>query len=179
MMVNNASNSTSRVKDSAARIQPKRQDAPPQKLHSHAIGAGRATIQQPIVVLGRLKCHKCGRIGHIKNACRAKSTPQGPSGPSVKFVREDKNSDAGEYDLFALDSVLGRSQPFMVDVHIDAVPISMELDTGASLSIMSAATFRNHWPEKALQPTTRKLRTYTGEMLDIAGTVQVKRATWS
>ena len=61
----------------------------------------------------------------------------------------------------------------MVDVHIDAVPISMELDTGASLSIMSATTFHRHWPEKALQSTIRKLRTYTGEMLDIAGTVQV------
>ena len=83
-------------------------------------------------------------------------------------VPEDtKVSDTGEYNLFVVNTVAGHSYPFLVDLHIDSVPISMELDTGASLSIMSAAIFG------LVQPTTRKLRTYTGEMSDIAGTVQV------
>ena len=74
-------------------------------------------------------------------------------------VPEDtKISGTGEYNLFAMNTVAGHSYPFLVDLHIDSVPISMELDTGASLSIMSAAIFG------LVQPTTRKLRTYTGEM---------------
>ena len=150
---------------------PKRQDAPQKSQPCSRCGKSNHTAAN--CRFKTAKCHKCGRIGHIKIACRAKSnsTSQG----SVKLVLEEgKNSDAaGEYDLFALDAVVSRSQPFMVDLHMDSVPISMELDTGASLSIMSAETFRHHWPKRTLQPTTRKLRTYTGEMLDIAGTVQV------
>ena len=50
----------------------------------------------------------------------------------------------------------------------------MELDTGASLSIMSKNTFRKHWPSRPLESTTRKLTTYTGETIDVLGTAQVQ-----
>ena len=65
-------------------------------------------------------------------------------------------------------------QPFVVQLQIDDVPFTMELDTGASLSIMSKNTFCKHWPNRPLESTTRKLRTYTGEPIGVLGTAQVQ-----
>ena len=50
----------------------------------------------------------------------------------------------------------------------------MELDTGASLSIMSKNTFHEHWPNRPLEATTRKLRTYTGETIEVFGIARVQ-----
>ena len=61
------------------------------------------------------KCHKCGCIGHIKINLPVVQNQFRMARQSSSSGLEDKNCDAGEYDLFALDSVLGRSQPFMVN----------------------------------------------------------------
>ena len=45
----------------------------------------------------------------------------------------------------------------------------MELDMGASYSVISGATHMRLWPQKWLMPTTVKLRTYTGEPLVVKG----------
>ena len=51
----------------------------------------------------------------------------------------------------------------------------MELDTGASLSIISEETFCCiAWPMDNLQPTDIALTTYTGESLSIMGTYNVQ-----
>ena len=51
----------------------------------------------------------------------------------------------------------------------------MEVDTGASLSLVSEATYRNLWhfniPQ--LQPTEKVLSTYTGESLEVLGSLSV------
>ena len=50
----------------------------------------------------------------------------------------------------------------------------MEIDTGASLSIISEQTKEKLWPSKRLLPTTAKLRTYSGEELPVIDTMKVK-----
>jgi hypothetical protein len=52
----------------------------------------------------------------------------------------------------------------------------MEIDTGASVSIISEATYDKLWPKArapALQDSTARLRTYTGEELRVLGTINV------
>ena len=118
------------------------------------------------------RCHNCGRIGHVKAVCRSKKKLRRDM---IQQVSEDRGetSETEDYSLFALHDSANARQPFLVNLQVDDVPLSMELDTGASLSIMSESTFRRHWPDKPLQPTRRQLRTYTGEIIQVLGTVQV------
>ena len=47
----------------------------------------------------------------------------------------------------------------------------MEIDTGASLLLLSETTWKHHWPNKRLLPPTVKLRTYTDEPLSVRGSM--------
>ena len=115
------------------------------------------------------KCHSCGRVGHLKAVCRGKSRRD-----VIKRISDETPvKESSEYTLYALDAMAGSTPPFTVIILVDNVPLIMELDTGASLTIMPESTFRCHWPDLQLQPTPRKLRTYTGETVEIVGTTDV------
>ena len=62
----------------------------------------------------------------------------------------------------------------MVSVNLDGIDIDLELDTGAAVSIMSEDTFRRNWPNKELQTSDKKLKTYSGEPLLVKGTINVQ-----
>ena len=50
----------------------------------------------------------------------------------------------------------------------------MEIDTGASLSLISESTCRKLWPKKRLLSTIAKLKTYSGEALPVLGTLNIQ-----
>ena len=53
----------------------------------------------------------------------------------------------------------------------------MELDTGASVSIVSEATFNRLWPQgeaPAMHESQVKLKTYSGEQLTVKGMIEVE-----
>jgi len=50
----------------------------------------------------------------------------------------------------------------------------MELDTGAAVSLVSEYTYRRLCPNKPLQETTTRLRTYSGEQLMFLGQLDVE-----
>ena len=49
----------------------------------------------------------------------------------------------------------------------------MEIDTGASLSIMSEQEFLNLWPERSVVATDVTLHYYSGECIPVVGSVDV------
>lgn len=49
----------------------------------------------------------------------------------------------------------------------------MEVDTGASVSIMNTLVYNEHFKHIKLIPVERKLHAYTGAQLDIAGKTDV------
>ena len=52
----------------------------------------------------------------------------------------------------------------------------MEVDTGASVSLMSDNTFRRLWPAATrppLSPSDARLHTYSGELIKVLGTTSV------
>ncbi len=51
--------------------------------------------------------------------------------------------------------------------------MEMEIDTGASLSIMSEEEFQNLWPERPLSPSDLTLHSYSGECIPVVGSVDV------
>ncbi len=94
------------------------------------------------------KCHNCGKVGHIKAACRS-SASKGPEPSertgqgrpqSVKLLQEPvESSPEEEYQeesaLFRMETSR-RQPPFEVELMVDGQSLTMEIDTGASLSVV-------------------------------------------
>ena len=63
---------------------------------------------------------------------------------TVKVVQEpgvEQDSIQNEYPLYCLSDV-GHSKPIKVEVVVDRNPLTMELDTGAAVSLVSESTYR-------------------------------------
>ena len=65
-----------------------------------------------------------------------------------------------------------KTHPIMVEVKVDNCIIPMEVDTGASVSLMPYSTFARLWPGRSVEPTSVRLRTYS---LISCGQVQCKQ----
>ena len=67
---------------------------------------------------------------------------------NVHCVQDDMDTEpTKEYTLFDL-TANKRSHPFQVIVKVDGQNLAMEIDTGASLSLISEETQKSLWPNK-------------------------------
>ena len=133
------------------------------------------------------KCHKCHKMGHIAKVCKSKKPAAKripPSGrqskrkedPRVQLLESEipPIPDRGQEDLplFAIGESASRT--IRVEIVVNQIPLVMEVDTGAAISLLSEATFKSKFPEAKLQPATVKLKTYTGEPLEVLGELPVE-----
>ena len=56
----------------------------------------------------------------------------------------------------------------------DGIPLEMEVDTGASLSLVAEETYLRHWAHRELQQSQLRLCTYSGELLEVMGSLRVR-----
>ena len=94
------------------------------------------------------------------------------------LAEDSPESDDGEeraYTLFALGSPPGA--PLKIKILVNGALLEMEIDTGAALSIIGEATYKQLWAKDKtlrLSHTSTVLRTYTGEKLIILGRISVR-----
>ena len=125
------------------------------------------------------ECHKCHKKGHIAKACKTRQgcpvTEQGKATKKAHYVEEflepiEQSMTDNTYNLF---TVAGSGQnPIVLKITVNDLPIQMELDTGASLSLLNQQTYKKV-PNLQLQPTDVQLKTYTGEVVQILGEAKV------
>ena len=119
------------------------------------------------------QCHHSGMAGHLRAVCYGKakgSAKKSGTSHSVQQVQEQAENE--EYSLFRLGPV-DKSSPYNVGVDVDGRRVTMEIDTGAAVSLMSAVTFKELWPGRSLDPATVQLCSYSGEKISVAGKVEV------
>ncbi len=66
--------------------------------------------------------------------------------------------------------------PFSTSVVVNGTTLHMEVDTGATLSLISQTTYDRLWPKECapeLRDVFVRLRTYTGEELNVLGSAPV------
>ena len=87
---------------------------------------------------------------------------------------EDSFSETKKFEMLNLYK-LGESRvkPLLVTMQIEGTPLQMEIDTGASMSIMSEKMFRELAPERNIQPSKLYLQTFTGEIVSPVGSAKV------
>lgn len=85
-------------------------------------------------------------------------------------------ADTMAYGLFAVTDQQHAPPPLLVDMAVNKVQLQMEVDTGASIFLISEDTYKAFWPtlqRPTLQPSARKLHTYTGEKVEVQGSLTV------
>ena len=104
------------------------------------------------------QCNHCGKTGHLLAVCygNAKGSAK-KSGTSHSVQQVQEQAETEEYSLFRLGPV-DKSFPYNVGVDVDGRRVTMEIDTGAAVSLMSAVTFKELWPGRSLDPVTVQIR---------------------
>ena len=147
-----------------------------------------------------LNCFYCMKKGHIADRCPNRTrrqsrgewqSPQPNNGiqrgypghqqsgnlHQLEYVGNVYNEDArGEdvYDqLFCVNSSKGQN-PYKVTVPIKGVNVSMEIDTGASTSVINGKTFHALSQSGKSNVVNTVLRTYTGEVNPVVGECELE-----
>lgn len=119
-----------------------------------------------------MDCRKCGKKGHLACACKSKGAdnktrPTFKKRQAVYSVEPrrnptEANSSSDEASGYVL-SVQGGPDGYWETPLLDGKPVRMEIDTGAAVSIVSYAVYKETLQHLPLQPTSIKLKTCTGE----------------
>ena len=125
------------------------------------------------------ECHRCHKTGHIAKVCKSKPEEKSHhSGKKSHHYLEEipdlPDTEDSSYGLFTLQSET--HDPILIQLELNNVPVRMELDTGASLTLINKASYdliaQNG--QVALEQPVVNLRTYTGEAVRMLGSTTVK-----
>ena len=117
-------------------------------------------------------CRKCNKMGHIAPVCYSKKKSQSaqpghnsqprPTGSSRTYYLETDqvSNSVDDLHLFAIEAS-PKSKPIRCEVTVEGVPLTMEVDTGAEVSIISEATKTSLFPG----PKQVVLKTYSEQVV--------------
>ena len=115
-------------------------------------------------------CHYCKKKGHIAKVCQKKDRGNQEQAHSVRD-QGAPGDDTQEYVLHP-----GARDPYQALIKMNGHPVQMEIDTGASVSVVGEDIFkaiqRGEKPLE-LQKSSVQLRTYTGDEIPVRGSVLV------
>ena len=119
-------------------------------------------------------CHFCKKKGHLAKVCRKKHKQRTEQTNAVTIEQTPASGSTQEYTMYHVQS--GTSKPYKATIMVNGNPIWMEIDTGASVSVVGEETFntiqRGEKPLK-LEKSSVQLQTYTGGEIPVLGSVLV------
>ena len=127
------------------------------------------------------ECRKCHKRGHVERACKSKGATAKHVAEDAASTDSDEDGEAFEqYGIYRTEKKNIKSSPWLIELQLDTQPVTMEIDTGASMTILSSQTYRKLWKNgnrPTLRPTNVKLRSYGGHPISVLGTISVSVKT--
>ena len=116
--------------------------------------------------------YSCGDVCHSQAVCKSKPFQDSPQ-TTCQQQHPVRQVMVGEEacHLFTLPSA--QTKPWNDAMEINIVPLEIEVDTGASLSIVAKETYQCHWSQRELEQSQLRLRTFSGEPLEVMGSLPV------
>ena len=128
-------------------------------------------------------CRYCKKQGHSDDVCYSKRRDESKhkSFPQKVHMMQEHNNSEEESDLASgwqiyTMSLGHKDDSLIVTPEIDGKPISMELDTGSSLTVLPARMYEEHFSHIPMNASKMVLRTYTGEKVYPKGHINVSVA---
>ncbi|GAB1604850.1 uncharacterized protein K02A2.6-like [Argonauta hians] len=113
-------------------------------------------------------CNSCKKKGHIKAVFKAPNT-----NVKRKSFHKIEEAERKFEDFFCIQK--SYHDKIWVSMTLDGKPTKMELDTGASLTLMTLRDYYSIFKKRpVLKPTDKVLRTYTGEIIEPLGYVDTE-----
>ena len=144
------------------------------------------------------ECHHCNKRGHLRRVCRKrlaeeKETPGNQttvsasrglrSSQRLHAVEDVTDHATSSNDLFVGVNSLKATcatlsarpdNPLVVEPLVNGVKLSMEVDTGAAVSVISRSLYDELFRGFSLNSVTTRLSTYRGEVLKVCGEFPVR-----
>ena len=125
-------------------------------------------------------CHYCKKRGHIAEKCfklnikkKPEDTIKKKSVRQIEVESADLDNFEEVYIINRISAPLEKVDPYYVDINICDKRISMEIDTGASVTIMGLKTWKKINNKKSLGPTKLHLKSYMGNSIHVIGQTKV------
>jgi len=129
------------------------------------------------------ECYNCGKKGHMAKVCKApKKQKQYTGGNKNYYVEDDRQSEA-IYQEQVVTNYLNQmemkqtpaSQKITLFIELNKKPLMMEVDSGATFSLIGWSTFCNYvGDKKKLQPSKVRMKAWgQNEELVAAGSLPV------
>lgn len=118
----------------------------------------------------KLRCFGCEKEGHVVKDCRVRYHKCQKSGHISKNCYENK---ANHLVLGNLNSING-SKPLTIVINIENKNVEMELDSGASISVMSYFDYNKYFSHLQIIESNNTVKVITGHNVEVAGVVTVK-----
>ena len=128
-------------------------------------------------------CHKCQKKGHIASVCRSgqatqgkgRRPPQGRRASRTQWVDCNSSEQEDGADKLTIYRVSkSPAHPITVELEINQKRLTMEVDTGAAVSIISMDTYQKLFLDTKLNSSNLRLKTYTGEPMPVSGELDVE-----
>ncbi len=117
-------------------------------------------------------CHACGKEGHIAPVCRSQDPH--PQRTNRVVQQEEISSSSDSEEFYTLKLTTPATTPIEVTVQIEEKNLTLEIDTGAAVSIISETTRHSCFPKLKLKKYSDIiLKTYTDQPLKVMGELQV------
>ena len=94
-----------------------------------------------------------------------KGTEEETDGGKREPVDREKNSEDPDENCGVYVVEKSANRPIQVELQLDGKPVTMEVDTGAAVSLISEWTPKQVLPKAAIHNTTVVLQTYTSERI--------------
>ena len=85
----------------------------------------------------------------------------------------DLSPDKGDEPIYVIKGWSKSSRPYQVELQVNGQPLTMEVDTGATVSLAPESMLTSLLPTLRLQKSEAVLKTYTGSPIPVKGTVSV------
>lgn len=77
------------------------------------------------------------------------------------------------FELFTVYSAQDKADGIYIDLQLNGTTVSMQLDTGASLSLIPENIYKDKLKDCMLRPTSIHLASYTGDKIPVLGEIKV------